>query len=85
MDFLRHGSGVRWWLWAEVGSLAHQRGAREPSAIGTPSAGLSRVGLRPRRARLRFTRRRESNDQAFVEQEQRSEAGVAGLLQLVNP
>src|SRR5262245_65880301 len=40
------------------------------SALGAPSAGLSLVGLRPRRARLRFTRRREGNNRAFEEQEE---------------
>jgi hypothetical protein len=40
------------------------------SAIGAPSAGLSLVGLRPRRARLRFTRQRQSNETTAEEQEQ---------------
>jgi hypothetical protein len=40
------------------------------SAIGAPSAGLSLVGLRPRRARLRFTRQRQGNQKAVEEQEQ---------------
>ena len=40
------------------------------NAIGAPSAELSLVGLRPRRARLRFTRRQEGNARAAAEQEQ---------------
>jgi hypothetical protein len=40
------------------------------SAIGAPSAGLSLVGLRPRSARLRFTRPRQSNPRAVEEQDQ---------------
>ena len=52
------------------GFLAHQRGARDPSALGTPSAGLSLGGLRARRARLRFTRRGERSEKLPREQGQ---------------
>src|SRR5271157_1535684 len=49
----------------------HGRGRGTPgSALGAPSAELSLVGLRPRRARLRFTRRPDSNHDAREEQEQ---------------
>jgi hypothetical protein len=41
-----------------------------PSAIGAPSAELSLDGLRPRRARLRFTRRRDDSDNDRRGQEQ---------------
>src|SRR5262245_22330750 len=54
-------------------------GGRLGCAIGTPSAGLSLVGLRPRRARLRLTRRREGNEHAREEQEQRPGAGPERL------
>ena len=47
-------------------------GAILKSAIGAPSAELSLVGLRPRRARLRFTRRRHGNRDESEEQEQDS-------------
>ena len=55
---------------AGEGALGHQRGPRVPSAIGTPSAGLSLGGLRARRARLRFTRRQESSQAQRREQGQ---------------
>jgi hypothetical protein len=55
-----------------------------PRAIGSPSAGLSLVGLRPRRARLCFTRRAESNETVGNWQEQRAEAAADGLLLQVN-
>ena len=45
-------------------------GAALGSALGAPSAELSLVGLRPRRARLRFTRRQQRNQTANEEQEQ---------------
>src|SRR5262245_47242828 len=54
-------------------------GAAWGCAIGTPSAGLSLVGLRPRRARLRLTRRREGTEHACEEQEQRPGAGPERL------
>ncbi len=85
LDFLRHSSGVRWRVREQEGAHAHQRGARGPSAIGTPSTGLSLVGLRPRRARLRFTRRREGNDQPQKKQEQRPSTGEERLFHLMNP
>src|SRR5260370_31912352 len=44
------------------------------SAIGAPSAGLSLVGLRPRRARLRFTQQQQGNPKAVEAQEQRLHA-----------
>jgi len=84
LDFLRHSSGVRWRVGEQEGALAHPRGARAPSAIGTPSAELSLVGLRPRRARLRFTRRRERNEQPQKKQEQRPSAGEERLFHLMN-
>src|SRR5436309_1428802 len=52
MDFLGHGSGVRW---ENTRGPAHRWGPG-PGASGAPSAGVSLVGLRPRRARLRFPR-----------------------------
>ena len=45
-------------------------GAVLKSAIGAPSAELSLVGLRPRRARLRFTRQRHGNQKAIEKQDQ---------------
>jgi len=45
-------------------------GAILKSAIGAPSAELSLVGLRPRRARLRFTRQRHGNPKAVEKQEE---------------
>jgi hypothetical protein len=44
--------------------------ATSRSAIGAPSTGLSLVGLRPRRARLRFTQRQKSNQTTVEEQEE---------------
>ena len=58
---------------------------RGPGAFGAPSAGLSLVGLRPRRARLRFTRRRQSTDNALEGQEQGRELGPNGQPGPVNP
>ena len=52
------------------------RVGRGPGAFGAPSAELSLVGLRPRRARLRFTRRLEGNDNAREGQEQGRELGL---------
>jgi hypothetical protein len=63
---------------AGEGAPGHQRGTGAPSAIGTPSARLSLIGLRPRRARLRFTRRADANEQAEKEQEQRPGASQSG-------
>jgi hypothetical protein len=59
-------------------SDGQERGPRPPawlrailrSAFGAPSAGLSLVGLRPRRARLCFTRRQHGNESAVEEQVQ---------------
>jgi len=45
-------------------------GGRLGCTIGTPSTRLSLVGLRPRRARLRFTRRRKRNDKTAEEQDE---------------
>jgi hypothetical protein len=45
-------------------------GAAMRCTLGAPSAGLSLVGLRPRRARLRFTRRGHGNERALAQQEQ---------------
>ncbi len=60
-------------------------GATLRGAIGTPSARLSLVGLRPRRARLRFTWQAESNEHAHKEQEQGRGAGHGSLLRQVYP
>lgn len=43
------------------GSSSNVVEARTPSAFGAPSAELSLGGLRPRRARFRFTRRRDDS------------------------
>ena len=58
---------------------------RGPGAFGAPSAELSLVGVRPRRARLRFTRRRQGNGNALERQEQGRELGLSGQPELVNP
>ena len=65
LDFLRHDSGVRWQKKAP-----DQQCGQEPSAIGAPSAKLSLVGLRPRRARLRFTRQRHGSQKKVEKQVQ---------------
>ena len=54
-------------------------GAILKSAIGAPSAELSLVGLRPRRARLRFTRRANRSKTTEEEQEQWSASVANGL------
>jgi hypothetical protein len=46
------------------------KGAVLRNAIGAPSTGLSLVELRPRRARLRFTRQRHGNQTTVQKQEQ---------------
>ena len=63
---------------AGEGAPGHQRGARAPGAIGTPSAGLSLGGLRARMARLRFTRRAERSDGQRREQGQGATAMCVG-------
>src|SRR6266508_1076252 len=51
-------------------------GAPWESAIGAPSAEVSLVGLRPRRARLRFPRRPECSPAGRKEQEQGAGSGA---------
>ena len=77
VDFLRHSSGVR-----------REKIASRPccwsggvwrGTFGAPSAGLSLVGLRPRRAQLRFTRRAESSHDAYKVQDQRAGTGERSL------
>ncbi len=51
-DFWRHGEGVRC---EEETRPWRREAARVGSVIDAPSTRLSLVGLRPRRARLRFT------------------------------
>jgi hypothetical protein len=68
------------WLDFQGITRVSERGERAPGLarpapgprwpFGTPSAGLSLVGLRPRRARLRFTRQRHGNQTAIEKQEQ---------------
>jgi len=58
VGFFKHSSGVDG---NEMGPDHLVGRATLRSAIGAPSAELSLVGLRPRRARLRFTRRGERN------------------------
>src|SRR5205085_730981 len=62
VDFLRHSSGVRRGKSAPRPAVWTEGVLR--GAFGAPSAGLSLVGLRPRRAQLRFTRRAESSHDA---------------------
>ena len=77
VDFLRHSSGVR------RGKIASRPccwlGGVLRGAFGAPSAGLSLVGLRPRRAQLRFTRRAESSHDARKVQDQRAGTGERRL------
>ena len=77
VDFLRHSSGVR-----------RRKNASRPGcwsggvwrgAFGAPSAGLSLIGLRPRRAQLRFTRLAESSHDARKVQDQRAKTGEGSL------
>jgi len=49
----------------------------QTDAIGAPSARLSLIGLRPRRARLRFTWRRNGNNVVREVQEQEHGSGPA--------
>ena len=67
VGFSRHGSGVRW---GERGALVSFVEARTPGLIGPPSTELSLARLRPRRARLRFARRRDHNEGDWQEQGQ---------------
>jgi hypothetical protein len=73
VDFLRHSSGVR--RGKNAPRPAVRAGGDCRGAFGAPSAELSLVGLRPRRAQLRFTRRPESSHDARKEQDQRAKTG----------
>ena len=68
MDFQGMDSGVR--RGEERGPSSNVVEARAPSAFGAPSAELSLGGLRPRRARFRFTRRRDDSQDGQQEQGQ---------------
>src|SRR5438093_4578423 len=70
MDFQGMDSGVRrgrGWREGPRPTL-WKRGPQ--SAFGAPSAELSLGGLRPRRARFRFTRRRDDSDNSRKKQGQ---------------
>jgi hypothetical protein len=77
VDFLRHSSGVR--RRENAPRPAVWTGGVWRGAFGAPSAGLSLVGLRPRRAQLRFTRRAESSHDVRKVQDQRAKTGEGSL------
>ena len=68
MDLQGMDSGVR--RGKERGPSCNVVAARAPSAFGAPSAGLSLGGLRPRRARFRFTRPRDDSQNRRKQQGQ---------------
>ena len=71
-------------VWEE-GCLGEVSRQGSDTSLTRPSARLSLVGLRPRRARLRFTRRADGNEPAQQEQEQRPGAGQRAPLDEVYP